>query len=195
MPAGWDKDGNFTEFSKYQIEGVLNLTSIFPDGVETAKKYIKRKKGFKGILQHVYRLHDNSEVVRKVFIRFLEKVLTRVADGDMFVLPGIDQANITLKPVPNLEERRQCGGCMGIDIVKCNFMVPLFKFDFGVRSLKEDFEIYVPKHIYDRACRNAENGNLSWAMMPKTLNRYVSDEGCDDGDVQGLSGNRRKSNR
>lgn len=171
-------DGSTTHISRYNTKGILTLTAIFPSSPVTSAKYIKKRKGVKCELQRKYVIHDNSTLVRIIFARLLIKIMERVADGDMFIFPGVTEANITLKPIADkyAKRARQLGCYSDFDIVKANFKIPVFRVDFGPFSDRRDFEIYVPKEISDRALRNAENGVIPWLFKPKTYNRDVQYE-------------------
>lgn len=166
-------DGNDNKIiSKFDFTGILTTKALFPNHW---KDYLKRKKGVKCCLEHKYNLHDNSSLVRLIFTRFLVKVLTRVADGDLFMFPGGTKTHMTLKPIKEDQAKklRQAGLFKNIDIVKANFKIPRFTIDFGPYSRKFDFRVYVPRHLEDRSFRNAENGQIPWMNMPKTFDRDV----------------------
>jgi hypothetical protein len=171
-----NEDGSKTILSRYAFKDVRTLASIFPMTQETSKKYLKRKKGYeKFALQKKYRFHDSSELVRAIFTTFLLKVLARVADGDLFIMPGSTRANIALKQIPDKEVRklRQMGRFADYDIVKAGFKIPRFALDFGPNCRRKDLGIYVPPTLMQRALRNAENRQIPWIYLPKTYNKDV----------------------
>jgi hypothetical protein len=171
-----NEDGSKTILSRYTNKDVRTLTAIFPMSVETSKKYLKRKKGFERFsLQKKYKFHDSSELVRAIFTTFLLKVLARVAEGDLFIMPGTTSASIALKQIPDKEVKklRQMGKFADYDIVKAGFKIPRFALDFGPNCRRRDFGIYVPPTLMQRALRNAENRQIPWIYLPKKYDRDV----------------------
>jgi hypothetical protein len=169
-------DGSKKVFSRYTIKGVCTLNNIFPVSTKTTKKYLKKKKAFKDAqLQEKYGLHDNSALVRRIFSTFILKMLARVANGDIFIMPGSTQANITLKPIPDktIKKLRQRGIYSNVDIVRMQFKVPQFIYDFGPFSRRDDIGIHVPPVLKQHAFKQAENGQIPWMYIPKTFNRDV----------------------
>jgi hypothetical protein len=148
------------------------MKHIFPTDPNTTAKLLKRNIGAKGKLQKKYGVHDNSELVRQIFNRFMYKIIERVSDGALFQFPGTTGAYIAIKPMADSRVRalRQDGFLPNYDIAKAGFKIPGFFFDFGPKYLKKDRGIYVPKVIFDRALKNAEDGVLSWVSIPKSLN-------------------------
>jgi len=174
-----NKDGSKTTLSKYSRKGIYTLNKIFPEDPATALKYLKKRKKYKNTnLQKTYGIHDNSALVRKIFTRFLTKVLARVSAGDLFIVPGQTNANISLKKIPTNEVKklRQKGFYADYDIVKAGFNIPKFVYDFGPFSARRDIGIYVPPQMQKYALKQAENQLISWSYIPKTFNRDVQDE-------------------
>jgi hypothetical protein len=178
-------DGSHTEVHKFMRLGVLTFNEIFPETPETAKKFIKRKPKSKGALQHKYVVHSNADLVRKIFSVFLMKVLIRVIDGDLFMFPGITKAHLVAKAA-----RKECvqglhsHGCLkDYDLVKAGYKVPNICLDFGPFSRRKDFQLYIPKYLRQRMLKNAENGQIPWITINKTISRDVQYEECDDGDL------------
>jgi hypothetical protein len=172
-------DGSKTMFSKYSNKGVCTLNYIFPTTPETSKKYIKKKKEYADVnLQLKYNQHDNSALVRKVFSRFLVKMLSRISDGELFMMPGITKAHITLKPIQdeNVKKLRQKRKYADFDIVKAGFKIPYFTYDFGPYSQRKDVKIHVPIAIRQEVLKRAENRQIQWTHIPKTFNRDVTDD-------------------
>jgi len=168
-----NEDGSTTTMSRYSRKGIKTLMAIFPESVETTKKYLKKKKSAVGVwLQDKYKLHDNSALVRKIFYRFLLKVLARVANGDLFIMPGTTQANIALKQIPDKEVKllRSRGFYDDYDIVRAGFKIPRFALDFGPRSRRRDLQVYVPPSLQLKALKNAENKRIQWTYLRKTFN-------------------------
>lgn len=170
MAYSIDANGNKKTYSRYTRIGVPTLTRIFPNDPENTKKLLKKSKdASKGRLQDLYRTKDNSALVRKIFYTFLIKILTRVASGDLFLLPGKSKASISLKQIPNEEVKalRKKGKYMNIDIIKAAFQIPRFTFDFGPKSRRKDVQIYVGSKLQKEAIKNAENRSLAWTIIPK----------------------------
>lgn len=169
-------DGSRTIHSRYSKKGISTLKAIFPSTKETSEKYLKKKKESESVnLQKKYSVHDNSMLVRNIFSSFLLKILSRVSDGDIFMLPGATKANITLKQIPEKEVKklRQKGFYSDYDIVKADFKIPKFSFDFGPYSNKRDVGIYVPSSIKNNALNRAQNKEIAWTYIPKTFDRDV----------------------
>lgn len=158
--------------TKYNRKGVCTMKHIFPTDSNTTAKLIKRKKESKGKLQLKYGVHDNSELVRQIFNRFMYKVLERVVDGDLFKFPGTTGANITMKPIPDARVKvlRQEGFLPDYDIVKAGFKIPGIFFDFGPKYNRKDRGVYIPKDLFKKALKNTENGMIPWTCIPKALN-------------------------
>ena len=165
--------------ARYSRKGVSSTKEIFPATPDTAKKLLKKRKAFEDVnLQKKYGVHDNSVLVRKIFARFLVKIMERVAAGELFMMPGITKSHITLKPIPDacVRKMRKRGLYADYDIVRAGFKIPSFQYDFGPYSSRKDVQVYVPRSIMQKALRNAENGQISWTHIPKTFDRDVQDE-------------------
>lgn len=172
-------DGSKTMVSRYSRKGVSSLKEIFPATPDTAKKLLKKKKSCEHVnLQKKYRVHDNSVLVRKIFCRFLVKLMERVATGELFIMPGITKAHITLKPVPDeyVRKMRKRGLYADYDLIRAGLKIPSFQYDFGPYSSRKDVRVHVPRSIMQKALRNAENGQISWTHIPKTFDRDVQDD-------------------
>ena len=158
--------------SKYNRKGVCTMKHIFPTNSKTTAKLLTRNKNSTGKLQTTYGVHDNSELVRQIFNRFMFKVMEKVADGDLFEFPGTTGAYIALKAMPDdrVRKLRQDGFLPNYDIVKAGFKIPGFFFDFGPNYNRKDRGVYVPKDLFNMALKNAENGVLPWTHIPKSIN-------------------------
>lgn len=165
--AQYSKDGEV--FARYSKRWACTLNYIFPEDPVATRKILKRRPDSTGKLLKIYNVHTNSQLVRMIFTTFLNKVLERVADGDLFKFPGKTEAHIVLKPIPDNEaqELRQRGYYDDYDIVKAGFKIPRFSFDFGPRYQRKDRGVYVPPELMQRALKNAENGQIPWTNLPK----------------------------
>lgn len=165
----YSKDGEV--YAKYTKKWACTLKAIFPEDPAATKKILKRKKDSTGKLLTIYNVHTNSQLVRMIFTNFLNIVLERVAEGDLFILPGKTRANISLKPIPDEEVRnmRQSGLYKDYDIVKADFKIPRFSFDFGPKYQRRDRGVYVPSTIMQKALKNAQNRQIPWTNIPKKL--------------------------
>jgi len=171
-------DGSKTMLTRYSNKGVCSTKAIFPTTPDTAKKLLKKKRCCEHAnLQKVYGVHDNGCLIRKIFARFMVKVMERVANGELFMMPGITKSNITLKPIPDdcVRKMRKRGLYADYDIVRANFKIPSFQYDFGPYSSRKDVRVHVPRSIMQKALRNAENGQISWTHLRKTYDRDVHD--------------------
>lgn len=148
------------------------MKHIFPTNSNTTAKLIIRKPNSTGKLQTKHGVHDNSELVRQIFNRFMFKVMEKVANGDLFEFPGTTGASITLKSMPDerVKTLRQEGFLPDYDIVRAGFKIPCFFFDFGPKYNRKDRGIYVPKDLFSKALQNAEKGVLPWTFIPKSIN-------------------------
>ncbi len=157
--------------SKYNRKGVATMKNIFPTDKDTTAKLLKRTKDSKGKLQLKYRVHDNSELVRQIFNRFMYKVIERIIKGDLFMFPGTTGAYIAMKPMKDerVQELRQDGFVPEYDIVKAGFKIPGIFFDFGPRYNRKDRGIYIPKDLFNMALKNVENGLIPWTNIPKAI--------------------------
>jgi hypothetical protein len=165
----YDDNGNKVQFARYDTSGVYNTKDLFPDNDEVKKLLKKKTKNIN--LQKIYGHHHSQELVRRIFHIFMLKVLERVAEGDVFIFPGKTGANISLKPYDDdyVKGTRQAGKFKEIDIIKSNFKIPYFAFDFGPKYNRKERRLYVPKYITTKAFRNAENRSLKWSYVRKTL--------------------------
>ena len=154
--------------SRYSKTGVLRLSAIFPDAKETTD-LLQRKRESKGKLQTIYKVHNNSGVVRKIFYTFLFRVLEEVANGELFMYPGRTRANICLKPIAKdrVKVLKSKGKYDNINTIASGGKIPQFRFDFGPNTMRRDISIYVPKHLSDLAIQNAEEGKLTWQRFSK----------------------------
>ena len=173
------------KFARYPISGYLTLSTFFPNGVETAKKYIKRKKEAKGDLQDIYGTHDRTMLVRIIFHTFLNKIVDKLIDDKMFKFPGTTKTVMVVKSYPDLDIKRmrQKGKYKDIDLTKTYFKIPHVVVDFGPYTSKYDYGVYIGKEKDRELIKRAENGLISWIKIPKTLDRDVRNERCDDGDL------------
>lgn len=163
----------------------ITLKDIFPNGPETAKKYIQRKKDAKGDLQDIYKTHDRTMLVRIIFHTFLNKLIDRAINDEIFLFPGSTKAKLLVKSYSDIDIRRmrQSGKYKNINLMKTGFKIPVVVIDFGPFSRRKDYRVYIGKEKNAELIRRAENGLISWVKLPKTLDRDVRDEGCDEGDL------------
>ena len=166
----YDENGNKVQISKYEVIGAKKLTDMFPEAKETAAMIVRRP-GVRGRLADKYKVRSSSRLVRLIFFKFMMKMLEHVAEGEIFMLPGRSGAHILLKPVKDehVRKARQNGNMKDIDIVKANFKVPMFTYDFGYRHNRRDVNIYVPKDLYMVAVHNTEEGKIPWTSFRKQL--------------------------
>ena len=183
MQYSFNPDGSKNIISKYTTIGIATLNKIFPNGRETASKYIKKRPGVKVELQRKYHTHDNAEFVRLVYVTFLMKVLERVAQGEVFVLPGITGAHMHLKINPKTSR------------FKSEYFIPSFRLDFGPKNRFPDFGVYVPPRLYNEAVERSKKGQIDWIVIPKTGRIYDKDERPDGRDVRGVSGTNERLDR
>ena len=166
----YDENGDKVQIRKYETIGAKTLTDIFPEAKETAAMIV-RKPGVKGRLADKYKVRSSSRLVRLIFFKFMTKMLLHVAEGDIFTFPGKTGAHILLKPVDdkNVRTARKNGKMKDIDIVKANFKVPTFVYDFGPHNMRKDITVRVPKYLYMIAVHNAEEGKIPWRTFRKQL--------------------------
>ncbi len=165
-----DDDGNKTYFGTYCRKGVPNLTTIFPDDPENSKKYLKKKKGARaGKLQKMYNTHDNAGLIRKIFATYLLKILSKVAEGDLYTLPGVSGSYFALKPMSQQATiiAKKEGKLDNYDLVAANYKVPRFVLDLGPKSRKKDIIIYAGKELKNKAADNAQAGTIPWTTINK----------------------------
>ena len=174
-----NSDGSKTIKSRYSSKGVCTLLEIFPRDIATSKKFLKRKKGHeKDGLQKIYRTHDSTDLVRKIFSRFILKILTRISYGGTFEMSNHTKAHLVVKPIPDSLVRgmRQRGFYSDFDIVKSGFKIPRFIYDFGPYSLRKDVHLSVPIGLRKDTLKRAENRQIQWTNIPKTFDRDVQDD-------------------
>ena len=166
----YDENGNKVQILKYERIGAKTLTDIFPEAKETAAMIV-RKPEVRGRLADKYKVRSSSRLVRLIFFKFLTKMLLHVAEGDIFKFPGRTGAHIVLKPINDryVRKARQNGNMKDIDIVKANFKVPMFIYDFGPTKMRRDVVVYVPKYLYMIAVHNVEEGKVPWTTFRKQL--------------------------
>ncbi len=177
MPSfSYNADGSIQLYARYSPH-VPTLKYLFPTCKETSNM-VKRVKGCKveRIDKH-YNCRNNSDLVRKIIRRLLYKILTRVAEGDLFIFPSTTQASITLGKIPDEEVKmlRQMGKFKDINIVKTGFVIPRFEYDHGPGSRRRNKMIYVPKHIEQKSFRNAEEGKIPYTKLMKKKRQYDSE--------------------
>ena len=153
----------------YARTDVPSVKTIFPDGKKGWEGYLKRDKSYpKGRMNDPYGCETTSAVVRKIFGRFFEILLRRIAKGDVFIFPN-KKSYISMQSIPTDEVKmlRQLGKYQDINLMKANYKIPRFVLDFGPDSRKSDAQIHVPKDIEDEAFRNAEAGTLTYVSYRK----------------------------
>ena len=172
-------DGSKTIKTRFSTKGVCTLLEIFPRNTATSKKFLKRKKGYEKVgLQDIYGVHDNSDLVRKIFSRFMMKILTRISYGGYFEMSPYTKAHLVVKPIPDklAKGMRQRGFYSDFDIVKSGFKIPRFTYDFGPFSRRKDILLSVPIGLKKETLKRAENREIQWTHIPKTFNRDVQDD-------------------
>lgn len=164
-------------YSRYVTHGVPTLKAIFPESQELAGKFIKTRKSFKGKIHHHYGCRTRSHLIRRIFSFLLDRIIDKVADGHIFMLPSSTEAHILLESTPDDEVRmmRQRGLFSDYDIVKAGFRIPRFALDFGpYDTSKMKVQIHVPKRYKDRAYKNAQEGKLPYTTLSKRKKIYDS---------------------
>ena len=89
-----NEDGSITQYSKYTVLHVPNLSFIYPRDVERAANMVKGVEGVTGKLVSYYHSWDKTNLMRAMFYKFFIKVLERVANGDVFIFPGKSNTSI-----------------------------------------------------------------------------------------------------
>ena len=169
MPQfGYDENGEIEFYAEYSIKGVDTMRDIFPK-TKKVSNLLKLKNNQK--LRDIYNVSDKTAVVRRVFYDFLLLVFDELSNGGMLVFPGKTNANIALKQMPDETVKRLSreGKLTHIDIIKSNYIVPYFKFDFGPGSARKDRHIKVPLRIWKKAFKNAENRTIKYSYYRKML--------------------------
>ena len=167
---GFDSNGELQFYSEYSIKGVSTLYDIFPGlNIRETHKLLKFKDGKS--LRHHYQVDCKDQLIRNIFYDFLLLVLDDISNGGMLVLPGKTNANIVLKTVPDDVVKRlsRDGRLKNIDIIKSDFIVPSFNFDFGPTSERRDRVILVPSRIQIKANKNAENKTIKYIYYRKII--------------------------
>lgn len=171
MDYSYTANGNIKIHARYGNKGLPTLKTIFPTNEDTYALLKRKKSSKEGVLNLIYGVHDSAQLVRKIFSRFLWKILKRVAKGDVFKYPGTSGAFIALKATPDIQVRklRQMGKFKDFNIIKANFKIPRFTLDFGPTNRRLDAQIYVGSTLQDEALRNAENGLISYTTYIKII--------------------------
>jgi len=166
----YDENGNKVQMLRYEKMHAVTLADIFPLE-QKVTKMLKKERWVTGNLAKQYRVQSLPKLVRLIFYTIIKKVLLRVANGDVFVLPGTTGAYIALKKLPDASARKilQKGRYSNYDIAKAGYVIPIFVFDFGPKKLRKDASIYVPRYISDIALRNAEERKIPWTTFKKRL--------------------------
>ncbi len=165
---GYKKNGEIEFYAEYTIKGVDTLKDIFPTSKKISKLLqLKNKQR----LRDVYNVSDKSVVVRRVFYDFLILMFDELTAGGMLVFPGKTKANIALKTMPDesVQKLSREGRLKNIDIVKAQYKMPYFRFDFGPSSARKDRNIKIPLRIWSKAFRNAENDKIKYTYYRKML--------------------------
>ena len=165
-------DGEEIVHARFTRSGVLTMNYIFPNDRHTTAKLAVPKKGRKGTVLEAHGVTTYSKLVRQIFYHCITDILERVAAGEVFMLPGTTGANISLQKIPDREVRmlRQLGRYEDYDIVRANFIIPRFVFDFGANFTRKNRNIYVGKRIEAIAHENVMNNAIPWITIRKRLN-------------------------
>jgi len=166
---------------RYSKHGISTLTSTFPLSSKTTA-LLKRRKGYeKGNISKIYGVQSIPKLVRLIFFDFMKIVMTRVANGDTFVLPGSNRANITLKKYRKSDVLYMLGAgkLQNLDLPKMGYVMPYFALDFGPTIKRRDARIAVPQYMHDMAFKSVEERRIPWVYFRKTYNendyRYRGD--------------------
>ena len=97
--------------------------------------------------------------------------MLELADGGMLEFPGTTGANICLKQLPpfSVQKAIENGRYTNLNLVKSNYIIPTYQFDFGPMYPKKNRFIYVPRYISDISMRNAENHKIKWTYYRKKI--------------------------
>lgn len=159
-----NSDGTKTIVGKFGLGGLPTVKDILPDGCKGVSKYIKAKKGVKvkkTIAKH-YKRSNNSELARSVVKFALEKILERVAIGDIFLVENNSNSHILLEPFPNEEVKnlRKAGAYKNVDMMKTNYRIPRFVLYLNDREFNLRYRriIRVPKELAAKAIKALEDG-------------------------------------
>lgn len=135
-------------------------------------KMLKKKKGKQpGRLRDIYGGNDNGAVTRLIFKMFLWKVLNKVIEGDVFVLPLSSRPNIYADSLSDesIQKARQNGKYNFVNLRKTNYKIYTLKYGFGSKVRRNDYDIIVPKELYAKFVQNQNNGQ-SYSRIPKIHN-------------------------
>ena len=169
MPQfGFNKNGELEFYSEYAIKGVGTTMDLFPKSKKVSKLLkLKNKQPFRD----VYNSADKSVAVRRIFYDFLILMFDELTYGGMLLFPGKTKANISLKTMPDSTVKRlsRSGKLTNIDIVKSKYKVPYFMFDFGPHYVRKDRHIKVPKWIWRKAFKNAEDDTIKYSYYRKMI--------------------------
>lgn len=135
-------------------------------------KLLKKKKDKRpGRLRDIYGGNDNGAVTRLIFKTFLWKVLNKVVEGNIFVLPLSTKPNIYAASLSDesIQKARQEGKYSFINLRKTNYKIYTLKYGFGSKVRKFDYDIIVPKELYAKFVRNQNNGQ-AYSRIPKIHN-------------------------
>jgi hypothetical protein len=167
MQYGYDKDGNIQIYARYSRRYMPSLLDIFPEDRETGKLLEWSKQGTD--VRRDFNIQSKSTLIRRLFKEFLFFLLDKVADGNTILLFGNTGSYIALQSTPDAEVRRmrQMGKYADYDIIRANFKIPRFIFDFGPRKKRDPAQIYPGKKLQKKALRNAEEGKLTYVEYRK----------------------------
>lgn len=167
MEYGYDKDGNKEIYARYDRRYMPTLKDIFPEERVTGK-IIQWKTAGIDVRIH-FNIQSKSALVRRIFNEFLIYVLELVAEGNTVMMPGQTGSYISLKPIPDKEVKllRQTGKYKDYNIVRANFKIPKFVYDFGPGWKRPDMQIYPTRRIQNLALRNAESGKFNYIEYRK----------------------------
>jgi len=163
-----DDSGNKVKYSKYISLGSLTLVDLFPNRKKVTKMLeFKEKKP----LRAVYNRRNTAAVVRKIFFDFFELVINKLTEGGMLSIPTKSNAAMSVKKLSELGIHRYIkhGYITTGDAITANHEIPVFKYDFGPKSRKNDRYLFIPRHFAKKLMQNAVNNRIKYTYYTKRL--------------------------
>ena len=164
-------DGTRTIVGQFGLGGLPTIKDILPNGCKGVSKYIKVKKGVKlekTAAKH-YKRSNNSEVARAVVKYALEKILERVAEGDIFLVENNSNSHIMLEPFPDEEVKnlRKAGTYKNVDMMKTRYRIPRFVLYLNNKEFNDRYRriIRVPKELAAKAIKALEEGKVRFDRL------------------------------
>ena len=161
MPrVSYGDDNELIFRSKYSHEGAYGMDDIFGRNYKTSRLVgYKKHHSSKDYGKDVKYL-----VARMVFYDFILVMLEQLTYGGIFMFPGTSGAHIVLRKHKRATVNKlvDLGIISKQDMIRTNYVLPYFEFNYGPNIRRKPKMIKVPEMIMQKAYDNVLAGKVNW---------------------------------